>query len=159
MRPAIFCLTILVSLSACENSTDPFIGFDGGGAITAAQATGNWSFTVQRTDPVTCAGASLANGSVLLARLDVLSDGTLGATSNWRESPTGLVRPLSGAVTLSSGTTTLIMSGSGGSSSAMDLVGTMTAAGTFTGTLRDPRAGSFPVFGDCGYTATGGKTG
>jgi hypothetical protein len=43
----------------------------------------------------------------------------------------------------------------------MELLGTMTASGTLTGTLRDPEAGFTQVFGTggCEYTASGIKTG
>lgn len=159
MRPAILCLTVLVSISACENSTDPFIGFGGDGAITATQAAGNWSFTVQRTS-APCASGSLVDGQVLTAQLDVLADGTIVTTTSiWQNPPLTVVRPVSGAITLSTGFVGLIMAASTGSSAAMELRGTMTSAGAFTGTLTDPAAGFFPVFGGCSYTASGTKTG
>lgn len=159
MRAAILCLTLLVSLSACENSTDPFIGFGGDGAITAAQASGNWSFTVQRTSTLGCTTGSLANGQALTAQLSVLADGTVTATSTWQNPPSTEIRPLSGAITLSTGFASLFMAASAGSSAAMELRGTMTSAGAFTGTLTDPAPGSFQVFGACSYTASGTKTG
>jgi hypothetical protein len=159
VRSTIVCLALLVSLAACENSTDPFIGFGGEGAITATQAAGNWSFTVQRTT-APCASGSLVNGQVLTAQLDVLADGTIAtATSAWQNPPLTLVRPVSGAITLSTGFVSLIMAASTGSSDAMELRGTMTSAGAFTGTLTDPAPGFFPVFGGCSYTASGTKTG
>jgi hypothetical protein len=146
---------LLATLAACETSTDPFIGTGGGAGLTAAQATGNWSFTVQRTSALACTSGSLANGAVLTAHLDVLSDGTLAtSTSFWQN-----FRPLSGTVVLASGLTDLFMSAAAGSSAAMELQGTMTAAGSFSGTLSDPAAGSFAVFGACSYTVGGTKTG
>jgi hypothetical protein len=160
VRAAILCLTLLVLLSACENSTDPFIGFGGDGAITATQAGGNWSFTVQRTSTLGCTSGSLANGQALTAHLDVLADGTVvTATSTWQRPPETLVRPLSGVITLSTGFASLFMAASAGSSAAMELRGTMTSAGAFTGTLTDPAPGSFQVFGACSYSASGTKTG
>lgn len=159
MRSTLLCLTLLASLAACETSTDSLIGIGGGGGLTAAQATGNWSFTVQRTSALACTSGSLANGQVLTARLEVLSDGSLAAASFWQNPPTTLVRPLSGTVALGSGLTDLFMSASAGSSAAMELQGTMTAAGSFSGTLSDPAAGSFQVFGACSYTVGGTKTG
>lgn len=159
MRSTLFCLTLVVSLAACETSIDSLIGTPGGGDLTAAQATGNWSFTVQRTSALACTSGSLANGQVLTARLDVLSDGTLATTSFWQNPPTTLVRPLTGSVALASGLIDLFMSASAGSSAAMELQGTMTAAGSFSGTLSDPAAGSFQVFGACSYTVAGTKTG
>lgn len=160
MRSTFLCLTLLVSLAACETSTDALIGIGGGGGLTAAQATGNWSFTVQRTSALACTSGSLANGQVLTARLEVLSDGTLAtATSSWQNPPTTLVRPLSGSVALASGSTDLFMFASAGSTAAMELQGTLTAAGSFSGTLSDPAAGSFQVFGACSYTVAGTKTG
>jgi hypothetical protein len=159
VRSTIVCLTLLVSLAGCETSTDPFIGFGGDGAITATQAAGNWSFTVQRTT-TPCASGSLVNGQLLTAQLDVLADGTIAtATSAWQNPPSNLVRPVSGAVTLSTGFVSLIMAATTGSSSAMELRGTMTSAGAFSGTLTDPAPGFFPVFGGCSYTASGTKTG
>lgn len=160
MRSTVFCLTLLVSLAACETSTDTLIGTDGGGGLTAAQATGNWSFTVQRTSALACTSGSLANGQVLTAHLDVLSDGTLAtSTSTWQNPPTTVVRPLTGTVALASGSTDLFMFASAGSNAAMELQGTMSAAGSFVGTLSDPAAGSFQVFGACSYTVAGNKTG
>jgi hypothetical protein len=159
VRPAIVCLTLLASLSACENSTDPFIGFGGDGAITATQAAGNWTFTVQRTSTLGCTTGSLANGQTLTAQLNVLADGTVPATSTWQNPPSTEVRPVSGAVTLSTGFADLFMAASPGSSAAMEMRGTMTAAGAFSGTLTDPAPGSFQVFGACSYTASGIKTG
>ena len=159
MRPALLCLTLLVSLAACETSTDSIIGTGGGGGLTTAQASGNWSFTVQRTSALACTSGSLANGQVLTARLDVLSDGTLASTSFWQNPPTTLVRPLSGTVALATGLTDLFMFASTGSNAAMELQGTMTAAGSFSGTLSDPAAGSFQVFGACSYTVAGTRTG
>ncbi|HMF88963.1 MAG TPA: hypothetical protein VK575_12860 [Gemmatimonadaceae bacterium] len=160
MRSTLLCLTLLVSLAACETSTDALIGIPGGGGgLTTAQATGNWSFTVQRTSALACTSGSLANGQVLTARLDVLSDGTLASTSFWQNPPTTLVRPLTGSVALASGSSDFFMFASSGSTGAMELQGTMTAAGSFSGTLSDPAAGSFQVFGACSYTVGGTKTG
>jgi hypothetical protein len=159
VRSTFLCLTLLVSLAACETSTDALIGIPGGGGLTSAQATGNWSFTVQRTSALACTSGSLANGQVLTARLDVLSDGTLASTSSWQNPPTTLVRPLTGSVALASGSTDLFMFASAGSTAAMELQGTMTAAGSFSGTLSDPAAGSFQVFGACSYTVAGTRTG
>ena len=159
MRRMVFCLTLLVSVAACETSTDPFIGFGGTPGISQAQADGNWSFTVQQTSTLGCTSGSLANGQVLTATLDVLADGTLAAsTSNWQNPPTTVVRPLSGSIILTSGFTDLFMAAASGSSAAMELRGTMTSVGSFSGTLTDPAPGSFQVFGACSYTATGSKT-
>ena len=159
MRRIVLCLTLLVSVAACETSTDPFIGFGGTPGISQAQADGNWSFTVQQTSTLGCTSGSLANGQVLTATLDVLADGTLAAsTSNWQNPPTTVVRPLSGSIILTSGFTDLFMAAASGSSAAMELRGTMTSVGSFSGTLTDPAPGSFQVFGACSYTATGSKT-
>ncbi len=158
MRPAVFCLTLLLTVAACETSTDPFIGFGGTPGITVAQATGNWSFTVQRTSALGCSSGSLANGQVLTASLNVLTDGTLATTSFWQNPPTTIVRPLSGSISLGTGISDLFMAASSGSTAAMELRGTMTSAGSFSGTLTDPAPGSFQVFGACSYTATGNKT-
>ncbi|MDP9205833.1 MAG: hypothetical protein M3P12_10315 [Gemmatimonadota bacterium] len=159
MRPIVVRLTLLLAVAACETSTDPFIGFGGTPEISQAQATGNWSFTVQRTSTLGCTAGSLADGQVLTATLNVLADGTLAtATSSWQNPPTTVVRPLSGSVNLTSGFTDLFMAASTGSSAAMELRGTMTSTGSFSGTLTDPAPGSFQVFGACSYTAAGNKT-
>ena len=159
MRRIVLCLTLLVSVAACETSTDPFIGFGGTPGISQAQADGNWSFTVQQTSTLGCTSGSLANGQVLTATLDVLADGTLApATSFWQNPPTTVVRPLTGSIILTSGFTDLFMAAASGSSAAMELRGTMTSVGSFSGTLTDPAPGSFQVFGACSYTATGSKT-
>ena len=159
MRSTFLRLILFISIAACETTTDPFLGIGGTGGISAAQASGSWSFTVQRTSTLGCTAGSLADGQVLTAQLSVLADGTVAAaTSTWQNPPTTLVRPLSGAVNLSTGFADLFMSPSTGSSASMELRGTMISVGSFTGTLTDPAPGSFQVFGACSYTATGTKT-
>jgi hypothetical protein len=159
VRRTLFCLILLFSIAACETSTDPFIGFGGGSGLTAAQADGNWSFTVTRTSSLGCTGGSLTNGQVVTASVDVLTDGTISSsTSSWQGPGSTLVRPLSGSVNLSTGFADIIMSASSGSTAAMELRGTMTTNGSFSGTLTDPAPGSFQVFGACSYTATGTRT-
>ena len=116
MGRIVLCLTLLVSVAACETSTDPFIGFGGTPGITQSQADGNWSFTVQQTSTLGCTTGSLANGQVLTATMDVLADGTLAAsTSFWQNPPTTVVRPLSGSIILTSGFTDLFMAAASGS--------------------------------------------
>lgn len=159
MRRIFLCLTLAV-VAACENTTDPFGGIitGGGGAVTAAQASGNWSFTIQRTTTFPCTSA-LASGQTIATFIDVLSDGTLNSTSSWANPLSGAVEALDGAVTLSNGLVDFTLSVT--SSSAMELTGTMASAGTFSaGTLRDPGPGSFQVFGTdgCQYTVSGVKT-
>lgn len=161
MRPTAIALTLLVLTAACETSTDAGLFGIGGGAgpVTAAEVTGNWSFTVRRTTAV-CTGGSLANPTVLTAHLDVLTDGTVnGTTSFWQNPPTTVVFPLSGGVTLSTGALDLILSGGNGSGTGMELRGTVTASGSFTGTLQDPAAGLLPMFSGslCSYSAAGTK--
>ena len=163
MRPIALTLTLLAIATACENSNDPFlfgIGGGGGGAITQAQATGDWSFTVRKTSTLPCTGGSLADGSLLTAHLDVLTDGTLNTpTSSWQNPPATVVFPLRGAVALSTGAADFIFSGGSGSGSGMELRGTITPTGTFTGTLTDPGAGLTPMFsaGGCEYSTSGTK--
>ena len=167
MRPTVFGVVLALSLSACESSSEPLGGFGGGGggggAISQGQASGNWSFTVNRTTTLPCTGGALANGQVLTAHIDVLADGGVSpATSNWQNPPTATVRPLSGLVRFTDGFSTLIFAASvGNPTSGMELRGTMTAAGSFTGTLTDPAPGFTPVFstGGCAYATTGNKTG
>jgi hypothetical protein len=160
VRRILLCLTLLV-VTACESTTDPFGGviIGGGGAVTAAQASGNWSFTVQRTTTFPCTSA-LANGQAIATHIDVLSNGSLNTTSTWLNPVgSGAVEPMAGAVTLSNGIAALTLSIN--ASTAMELTGTMSSGGTFTaGTLRDPAPGSFQVFGSdgCQYTVTGVKT-
>ena len=160
VRSTVLCLTLLVSLAACETSADSLIGIPGGGGITAGQATGNWSFTVQPNSALSCTSGTLAAGQVLTAHLDVLSDGTLTTAASFWQSPSSATeRPLTGAVNLTTGFTDLFFVASPGSSAAMELRGTMTSGGTFTGTLTDPAPGSFSVFGACSYTTGGVRTG
>lgn len=166
MRRTIPWLTLVALLAACENATDPLGGIlnGGGGAITPAQATGNWSFTVKKTTTLPCSSAPLADGQVITAHLDVLSDGTLSTTtSTWRNPISGAVDPLSGAVGLADGITSLTFAAPDVSSTAgMELRGTLTSAGAFTGgRLTDPAPGFSQVFGTggCEYTATGVRTG
>jgi len=162
VRSIVACLTLLTVAAACETSTDPFIGLTGGGggAVTQAQASGDWSFTVRKTTTLPCTGGSLPDGQLLTAHLDVLTDGTLnGTTSSWQNPPTSVVRPISGTVRLSDGFTDLFMSSSIGSGAGMELRGTMTSTGTFTGTLTDPAPGFSPMFsaGGCEYSASATK--
>jgi hypothetical protein len=156
----VLCLSTMVLFAACENSTDPLGGFiGGGGALTQAQATGNWSFTVQRTTTFPACTNPLASGSVITARLDVLADGTLAGTSSWLNPISLAVLALSGSVDLTNGASTLHFAASG--PAQMEILGTMTASGGLAGTLRDPEPGFSQVFGTggCEYTATGIKTG
>jgi hypothetical protein len=159
VRRIFLCLT-LAAVAACESTTDPFGGFitGGGGAITAAQASGNWSFTVTRTTLFPCTNA-LISAQAIATHIDVLSDGTVNTTSSWTNPISGAVEPLDGSVTLSNGLVDFTLSVN--TSTAMELTGTMSSAGTFTvGTLRDPAPGSFQVFGTdgCQYTVSGVKT-
>jgi hypothetical protein len=161
VRPITVALTLLVLTAACENSADPLLfgqGGGGGGAITQAQAAGDWSFTVTKTTTLPCTVVSLADGSRLTAHLDVLADGTLNsATSSWQNG--SVVFPLSGSVRLSDGITSLILSSGTGSASGMQLNGTITPTGTFTGTLTDPASGLSPMFSTlgCEYSTGGSK--
>lgn len=162
MRPIAIALTLVVLTTACETTTDPFIGIGGGagGPVTQAQATGVWSFTVTKTSALTCAVGALADGSRLTMRLDVQADGTVNAAaSSWQNPPTTVLFPLSGSVTLSSGATDLFLSGGSGSLTGMELIGTITATGSFSGTLHDPGAGFTPMFSTAGcvYSAPGTK--
>ncbi|HEV7837036.1 MAG TPA: hypothetical protein VGO75_03145, partial [Gemmatimonadaceae bacterium] len=140
-----------------------FGGTPGGGAITQSEAAGNWSFTVRRTTTLACSGGSLSDGQVLTAFLDVLSTGSLSAsTSSWQNPPNTTVRPLSGSVRLTDGLADLILSSAvGNTGSGMELRGTATSGGTFTGTLTDPAPGLTPMFSvsGCEYSTTGTKTG
>jgi hypothetical protein len=160
VRRIVPCLSFLVLLSACETTAEDIFGVGGGpGAVTQAQANGNWTFTLQRTTTLACSGA-LANGQVITASLAVGSDGTLNAgTSTWQNPPTTLIRPASGAIRLTDGVTDLFFSSSSGSSSAMELRGSMSSNGSFTGTITDPAPGFSPIFGTtgCEYTASGTK--
>ncbi len=159
MRQPLFCLFLFVSLAACETSTDPFGGIGGTGGLSQTQAAGDWTFTVTPAPGPLCGAGSLTDGTQLTAHLDVLVSGSLApATSFWRNPPATVLRPLSGAVTLSSGNVLLTLGGSSGAASSMELQGTMTAAGSFSGTLRDPTPGSQPVFSVCNYSTTGNKT-
>jgi hypothetical protein len=158
VRSIVLSLTLLVSAVACEGTTDPFIGLGGtGGAITQPQATGNWSFVVHPTSALACSSGSLADSQVLTAHLEVLSDGTANSTTSfWQVPSPSVTGVVSGAVDLSNGRPNLSLSISGGR--AMELTGTMTAAGSFTGTLRDPDPGLLPVFAACTYNTTGTKS-
>jgi hypothetical protein len=163
VRPIALALTLLVLVTACENSKNPFlfgIGGGGGGAVTQTEASGNWSFTVRKTATLPCTGGSLADGSVLTAHLDVLADGTVNtSTSSWQHPPTTVVFRLTGTVSLSTGAADLILSAGSGTGSGMELRGTITPTGTFTGTLSDPAAGLTPMFsaGGCEYSTSGTK--
>ena len=161
LRPFALCLALLCVTAGCETTADPLLGSGGGGgSLTAAQATGNWTITVQRTSNLPCTGA-LASGQTILARLDVLSDGTVTTNSSWQNPITGSVQTLRGTVNLTTGAIDLTFGA--GVSAAMELFpGNMSSAGTITGaTITDPAAGFSQVFGSdgCQYSATATKTG
>ena len=163
MRPIAIALTLLVLTAACETSTDPGlfgIGGGGGSPVTAAQATGNWSFTVNKTTALPCTPGVLADGTRLTMHLDVLADGTVNTSaSSWQNPSSAAVSPLSGSVTLTTGGTDLFLSGGTGTASGMELTGTISPTGTFTGTLHDPGGGFTPMFSGlgCAYSAAGTK--
>ena len=161
-RFVILVLALLGATAACETSTDPLLGTGGGGgAITAAEASGTWNITVQRTGLHPCSGA-LASGSVITARLTVLSDGSVTTPSNWQNPLTGGVQTLSGTMDLTYGIVTSLVFGASVGQAMEMFAGTITAGGAINGaTISDPAAGFSQVFGSdaCQYTATGTKTG
>ena len=159
IRLVVSCLAVMSVAAACENSTDPLLGFPGGGggAVTQAQASGTWSLTLTRTTTLACTGGALANGSVIPVNLVLQSDGTAAPTSTWRSATSGALLPLSGTVRFTDGFTDLIlMSGSSG----MEVRGTITSNGTFSGTITDPAPGLTPVYGTggCEYNSPGTKS-
>jgi hypothetical protein len=163
---ALASLILLFAVAAaCETTSDPLDGIGGtggGGVVTQGQAAGNWSLTLRRTTTLGCSGASLADGQVLTTHLDLLTDGTAnGTTSTWQNPPNAVLRPVGGTVRLTDGfTDLLLLASSGNTSSGMELRGTLTSTGSFTGTLTDPAPGLTPVFsiGGCEYSVTGTKT-
>jgi hypothetical protein len=161
VRPLAFCLTLLVLTSACETSTDNLIGIGGGGSsITQADVAGNWSFSVTKTTTLACTGGALADGQVVTTAVALATNGTVDAsTSIWQNQSSGLLGPLAGAVRFSDGFADFTLSLSSGSTKAMELRGTMTTNGNFSGTITDPAPGFSPVFGTsgCEYVATGTK--
>ncbi len=163
MKRILYTVALTALVTGCEASTDPLGGVGGlgpgGGAITQAEASGDWSFTLRRTT-ASCSSGSLPDNQVILALLDVINNGTLTtSTSSWRTSPGTTVRGLDGTLRFTDGIGNLILRGST-ANTGMELRGTLTSAGAFTGTVSDPAAGLFPVFGSglCEYTATGVKT-
>src|SRR5688572_28493808 len=97
----------MVLFTGCEASTDPLDGVGGGpppgGAITQAQASGDWVFTLDRTNTTACSPGSLPDNQLIVAHLDVISNGTntgslLGTTSGWRPSPSTTLRGLDGGL-------------------------------------------------------------
>jgi hypothetical protein len=161
VRSIALALTLLILASACENSSNPFLfgtTGGGGGAVTQVEASGNWSFHLTHTTTLPCTTVSLSDGTVLTAHLDVLADGTLNSsTSSWQNPSTNVVFPLTGTVRLSDGVSDLIFSS--GTGSGMELRGTITTTGTFTGSLTDPAPGLTPMFSSngCEYTTSGTK--
>ena len=153
------CLLVIAVSTACENSTDPLLGFPGGGggAVTRADASGRWSLSLTKTTTLACSGAVLADGSLIVLNLTVQSDGTAATTSTWRNPSSGSLLPLTGTVSFADGTTDLVLSGGG--STAMEVRGTISSAGTFNGTITDPAPGFTPVYGTsgCQYNAPGSK--
>jgi hypothetical protein len=157
VRSIAIALSLIVLTAACEQTNDPFLfGIGGSGGLTQAQASGNWSFVVTQS-ALACASGSLATGQAVTASLDVLTDGTLSTASTWQNPLSGTSLTISGSITLGTGITDLFLTSTAGAE--MELRGTVTSTGTFTGTLTDPAAGFLPVFSACGYTVAGTKTG
>lgn len=161
MKRSFLMLAAVVLFTACETSTDPLGGIinGGGGAITPDQATGTWSFTLQRKTTFPCTGA-LASGQAITAILDVLADGTLSSASTWQNPISNVVEPLSGTVGLTNGALLLTFDATSGSGLELSS-GTMTSSGTVTGaTITDPAPGFTQVFGSdaCQYSATATKS-
>jgi hypothetical protein len=162
VKRSLLLVSAMLLLMACETSTDPLDGIinGGGGAVTPAEATGTWTFTLQRTTTFPCTGA-LATGQTITAFLDVLSDGTLSTASTWQDPISNAVDALSGSVGLNNGALRLTFNAT--PNAAMELTsGTMTSSGTVTAaTITDPSAGFSQVFGSdvCQYTATATKAG
>jgi len=152
-------LAVISVAAACENSADPLLGFPGGGggAVTQAQASGTWNLTLTKTTTLACTGGALADGSLIPVNLSVQSDGTVATTSTWRSVTSGALLPVGGTVSFADGFTDLILSSGG---SGMELRGTMTSGGTFSGTITDPAPGLTPVYGTggCEYNASGSKS-
>ena len=167
MRRILYAMAMTALLGGCEASTDPLDGVGGGppgsGAITQAQATGDWTFTLDRTS-ASCSAGSLPDNQVLVAHLDVISNGgntgsLLGTTSGWSAFPSTTVRGLDGTLRFNDGFGNLILRGTA-NGTGMELRGTFTSTGSFSGTVSDPAAGLLPVFGSgaCSYNAAGVKT-
>jgi hypothetical protein len=166
VKRILFIAAMAALVTACEGTTDPLGGVGGGGpgggAVTQAQASGDWTLTLRRTTTLSCAAGSLPDNQVIFAHLDVFSNGALStATSTWLASPSTVIRALAGTLTFSSGFANLTLFASAtNTSSGMELRGTLTATGTLTGTLTDPAPGLTPLFSTsgCEYTVTGSKT-
>jgi hypothetical protein len=157
IRAVVTCFAVISVAAACETSTDNLIGIPGGGGgtVTQADASGTWSLTLTQTTTLACSGGALANGSVIALNLNVQSDGTATTASTWRSPSSGALLPVAGTVRFADGITDLILSSG---ASAMELRGTLTSNGTFSGTITDPAAGFTPVYGTgCEYNAPGTK--
>jgi len=168
VRQKLLTAFLVASLVACETSTEASFGTGGGTlppalGLTAAQASGAWSFTLRRTsNGFDCPNGGLLEGQVLTTQMVVGSDGVLSVNSLWQNPPSTLVRPLSGQVRLPDGLTDILFRAGGtNASAAMRLQGAMASTGTFTGTMTDPAPGFNPVFSisGCFYNVTGTRTG
>jgi len=162
VKRAVFWLSSVLVFAACENSTDPLGGIinGGGGTLTAAQATGDWTFNVTVNSTLPACSNNLTTQAVT-GHLDVQTSGTLALTSSWTDPLSNTAEPLRGSVILSSGVADLLFADPSVSSTAqMEFSGTMTATGSLSGTLTDPESGFTQVFGTggCTYTVNGQKT-
>jgi hypothetical protein len=163
VKRILFSAALAALVMGCELSTDPLPGVGGppgGGAITQAQASGDWTLTLTRTTTLACTGGSLPSNQVILVDLSVLSTGAASA-STWQLASSTTIRPLVGTVTLSSGLVNFtLFASAANTSSGMELTGTMTSGGGFDGTLRDPEPNRTPVFSatGCEYDVDGVKT-
>jgi hypothetical protein len=158
VRPIAIALSLIAMTAGCEQTNDPFLfGIGGSGGLSQAQASGGWSFTVHPSNALACSSGSLTDGAVVTAHLVVLADGTVSAQSFWQGPGSTTTLPATGTITLSSGVSDIFLASTSGSE--MELRGTMTSAGSFTGTLTDPAPGFLPVFAACIYTTTGANAG
>jgi hypothetical protein len=162
VKRILFVAALTGVVTACEVSTDPLPGVGGppgGAAISQTQASGNWSLVLRRTTTLACTGGSLPDNQALVTRLDFSTGGLATAASTWQAPPSS-PGSIAGSASFTTGFANLTLFAPGSASSGMELRGTLTAGGTFTGTLTDPAPGLIPVFTTtgCEYTVTGTKT-
>lgn len=126
--------------------------------VTAAQASGAWTFTLT---PISgsCAGGGLPAVSTFQATLDFGADGKIVSEGSfWKRTSTSAAGQLTGSVQLTTGLASLTFLGSTSAVGAQ-LTGAMSAAGSFTGQLKDPATGLAALFAGapCEYNVTGAR--
>lgn len=140
-----------VSIASCSGTSGPK------DAVSLSEVNGLWVLPFTKTSNCASFG-SVAGGTVYLA-LAIPPGGTNSTSSQWGFSSNTINRVATGSVILATGQITQILIHSNGAA-ASRLTGTISASGSFTGSLIDPAPGWQPqiTISGCEYSVTGSKS-